>query len=181
MLPEERRGRLALRWGLEGTSATTASPCPWLRVTGRLPLCGLGSSSVGLGDSLLRARPQTGEGLSSTYGGGHPCDTQRSVRHLTQRGEVVATCLFRAMGAHCILTAQLHAARCGQGSRMHILAQRGSAGDLQGDIGIPRQTLHLVKAPEPHLAEAVGAGEGRKLQGVQGWAAGEEKEVPWAD
>lgn len=62
LLAEERRGRLFFCWGLEGTSLW-----PRLRVMGLLPRpSGLGSSSLGLGESLLRVRTARGDALPST-------------------------------------------------------------------------------------------------------------------
>lgn len=68
LLEEQSRARLALRTGLEGTS--TFSPCPMLRVTGRLRGAGLAASdspprSPGLGESQIRGRETAGEGLFS--------------------------------------------------------------------------------------------------------------------
>lgn len=67
LLEEQSRARLALRTGLEGTS--TVSPCPMLRVTGRLRSVGLAASnsprSPGLGESQVRGRETAGEGLFS--------------------------------------------------------------------------------------------------------------------
>lgn len=51
-------------------SGPELSPCPLLRVEDLLPLVkGLGSSSLGLGESLLRARKAEGEEVPS------PCNT----------------------------------------------------------------------------------------------------------
>lgn len=69
LLEEQRRGRLALRRGLEGTSKPAESPVPMLRVTGRLLVVGLAASSsgrsTGLEDSQLRVRETMGPGLFS--------------------------------------------------------------------------------------------------------------------
>lgn len=69
-LPEEqRRARLALRRGLEGTSTPAVSPAPMLRVTGRVLGVGLAGSgsgrSTGLEESQLRIRETVGPGLFS--------------------------------------------------------------------------------------------------------------------
>lgn len=67
LLEEQRRARLALRRGLDGTS--TLSPCPMLRVTGRLLKVGLATSnsprSMGMGESQPRGREMAGDGLFS--------------------------------------------------------------------------------------------------------------------
>lgn len=61
---DERHRRFGGR--LVVPSVPEPSPCPLLRVAGLLPLVkGLGSSSLGLGESLLRARKATGEEVPS--------------------------------------------------------------------------------------------------------------------
>lgn len=67
LLEEQSRARLALRRGLDGTS--TLSPCPMLRVMGRLLKVGLATSnsprSMGMGESQPRERQMAGDELFS--------------------------------------------------------------------------------------------------------------------
>lgn len=69
LLEEQRRARLALRRGLDGTSRPVLSPVPILRVTGRVLVVGLAASgsgrSTGLEESQLRVRETMGPGLLS--------------------------------------------------------------------------------------------------------------------
>lgn len=69
LLEEQRRARLALRRGLDGTSRPAVSPVPMLRVTGRVLVVGLAASgsgrSTGLEESPLRVREKMGAGLLS--------------------------------------------------------------------------------------------------------------------
>lgn len=69
LLEEQRRARLALRRGLDGTSRLEVSPVPMLRVTGRVLVVGLAASgsgrSTGLEESQLRVREKMGPGLLS--------------------------------------------------------------------------------------------------------------------
>lgn len=69
LLEEQRRARLALRRGLDGTSRPVASPVPMLRVTGRVLGVGLAASgsgrSTGLEESKLRVLETMGPGLLS--------------------------------------------------------------------------------------------------------------------
>lgn len=54
--------------GLAAPSVPELSPCPLVRVADLLPrVKGLGSSSLGLGESLLRERNPTGELVPSPY------------------------------------------------------------------------------------------------------------------
>ena len=69
LLEEQRRARLALLRGLDGTSRPAVSPVPMLRVTGRVLVVGLAASgsgrSTGLEESQLRVRVTMGPGLLS--------------------------------------------------------------------------------------------------------------------
>lgn len=68
----ERHRRLGGCCRVAVPSARELSPCPLLRVAVLLPrVKGLGRSSLGLGESLLRARNATGEEVPST------CNTSR--------------------------------------------------------------------------------------------------------
>lgn len=67
-MADEKHMRLGVCCGLAVPSAPELSPCPRLRVAGLLPLVkGLGISSLGLGESLLRARKPTGEEVDSPW------------------------------------------------------------------------------------------------------------------
>lgn len=74
LLDEQKRARLALRRGLDGTSRPEVSPVPMLRVTGRVLVVGLAASgsgrSTGLEESQLRVREKMGPGLLSAWGRG---------------------------------------------------------------------------------------------------------------
>lgn len=67
-LPDERRRRFGLCWGLAVPSLQAPSPWPLQRVESLLPrVKGLGSSSFGLGESLLLVRDKRGDGVPSSW------------------------------------------------------------------------------------------------------------------
>lgn len=69
-------------------SAAELSPCPRARVAVLLPLVsGLGSSSLGLGESLLLARKATGEEVPSA------CDKKKDITIHT-RILMITTCII---------------------------------------------------------------------------------------